>query len=88
MATTILEPTAQKRIDICMEATYQIDALSDALLKASFSNNGDDALPWIVRGIVTRMKELNLAIMAGLGNTDEDESSLLQRVGEFEMAAA
>ena len=69
----------QKRVDICLDATYQIDAMSTALLNCA-QNPDIDSLPYLVQGMVARVKELNLVIMGALDDSGWSESDLIQRM--------
>lgn len=67
------------RGDISLAATYEIEALVSALLKLA----GDDPLDntsLLVRGMGSRIRELNSVIMSAVGDDSEDESSLHYRL--------
>jgi hypothetical protein len=63
-----MPPLSDARASLCMEANFQIDSMARALRQAS-RGGGDsiDQLPYLVRGMMTRVIELNDALMNALG---------------------
>ena len=56
------------RIDACIQATYQIEGMLEALAKAS-GNKASEAFPWLVQSMVVRLTQLN-ALIAGALHDD------------------
>lgn len=68
-------------VSLCLGATYQIDALSQALLNAAYVPDIDE-LPYLTQGIVARIKDLNAIIMTALGDDGTSESEISNRMGK------
>lgn len=65
------------RVGIALAATYQIEAMADALLTAARDKKG--TLPFLVKGLGARM-ELTSITMSALGDAEEAESDLNSRL--------
>lgn len=69
---------ADSRVGRFLDATYQIEAMVDALISAAHDRK--DGLPSLVRGIGARILELNSIIMFALVDANETESGLESRL--------
>lgn len=66
------------RVGIALAATYQIEAMADALLTAARDKKG--TLPFLVKGLGARIMELTSITMSALGDAEEAESDLNSRL--------
>ena len=67
-------PTGE-RVDIALQATYQIDALMNVLMKGALAPE-DDTLPYLVQAVSARAHDLNSVIMSALNDDGETRASL------------
>lgn len=65
-------PISEDRTRLCMEATFQIDSMARALRHASRGDSESiEQLPSLVRSLMTRVIELNDALMMAVGSGDD-----------------
>lgn len=83
MSNSAPTPTACKadeaRIALCIHATYQIEAMSNALMKAA-RDNPDGSFPSLAQGLAVRIHQLNSVIMQTLDDDSDPEIDLLCNV--------
>lgn len=68
-----------ERVNLSINATYQVEAMIHTLLQAARSGDVDN-LPHLLQGIGMRIHELNSIIMSALGDSSETESELRYRL--------
>ena len=62
---------SQARLDVCLSATWEIDALA-RILPEQVPNTGDTAnARLVIRGIAGRLLRLTSVLMSGLGEEEE-----------------
>ena len=66
------------RVGMALAATYQIEAMADALLTAALDQK--DTLHFLVQGLGARIMELTGITMSALGDAEETESDLYSRL--------
>lgn len=65
---------------LCTQATYQIEAMCSALLKAAQSPDAGGSLPYLVQGLAIRIDALNGAMMHAVDGDPEMIESLRSEV--------
>nr|WP_315243359.1 hypothetical protein [uncultured Albidiferax sp.] len=75
MSTPALEFDTARRA-LCMDATYEIEALAAALPGLVPKELDIDGVHFVVRGIAARLVHLSGVVMAGLGDDAADTSDL------------
>lgn len=68
------------RIQTSIEASNQIEALINALVKSASSDDDREGLDLLVKGIGARIHQLNGIIMSALDDDGETESDLRLRL--------
>lgn len=65
--------------DLCLQASYQIDAMCVALQAAARSEDRE-CLPYLVTSLSMRINELNGAVGNSLVSTEDDTEAFMQVV--------
>ena len=68
-------PFNDAHIEVCVQATYQIEAICNALMKAA-RDDPDDSFPYLALGLASRLRDLNGVIMETLDCEADPSSSL------------
>lgn len=79
MSTPALEFDTARRA-VCMDATYEIEALAAALPGLVPKEMDVDGVHFVVRGIAARLVHLSGVLMDGLGDDAQSTANLRRKV--------
>ena len=77
---TVNDLNNPERRDLTVQATYQVEQMLEVLLKAARNDQYPEPLPYLLRGMVPRLLELNSVVMSAAADEMEDMESLRLRL--------
>lgn len=77
---TVNDLNNPERRYLTVQVTYQVEQMLEVLLKAACNDQYQEPLPYLLRGMLPRLLELNSVVMSAAGDDAEDMESLRVRV--------
>lgn len=77
---TVNDLNDPERRKVLLHASYQAEQMLDLMLRSSCDGGDTESIPYLLRGMLPRLLELNSIVMSAVGDDFESVASLKNRL--------